>query len=257
MNNTEYFKKAKAWLLREKYHGQETEKFFVDVSRLENGEPVDYVIGSRPFLDCNIDLSYRPLIPREETEFWVKNAISKIKEKTPQNQSINILDIFSGSGCIGIALLKHLPLAQVDFADFSTDAIQQIQNNLEKNKITKDRTEIFHSDVFKDIPPKHYDFIFANPPYIPEKNFESLDISVRDFEPTEALVGGEDGLFFIRKLIDAAPSFLTPGGKLFIEFDTEQKNQIKKILQKLPHFSYHFEKDQFGLFRTVQLSLQK
>ena len=130
----------RAWLLRDKYAGRETADFLADVKRLEEGEPLDYVIGWREFLGCRIDLSERPLIPRMETEWWTESVIEKIGQQPAQ-----VLDIFAGSGCIGLAILKHCPQAEVTFVDSEENCVRQIRKNLKINQL---KAEVFQSDIF-------------------------------------------------------------------------------------------------------------
>lgn len=249
-----YFKE-KEWLLREKYNGQETEEFFKDVKRLEAGEPIDYLIGFFDFLGCHIDLSFRPLIPRTETEWWTERAIKGFRKNFGHRMSkYKILDLFAGSGCIGIALLKHLPEAAVDFGEKDSDFVLQIEKNIKQNSIDPKRTRVFTSDIFTNISPKKYDFIFANPPYISRTKIEAVQKSVLDHEPADALFAEDDGLFFIKKLLVEAPQFLAPKGKLFIEFDSWQKPQIEKLVALSP-FQAEFWKDQFDRWRVAVCSL--
>ena len=148
-------------------------------------QPIEYVRGFTNFLGCKIDLSKKPLIPRVETEFWVKKAIQNMSYnyKTFANRKTRVLDIFAGSGCIGIAVLKHIKNAEVDFADIEDRGVGH---------------KTIKSDVFSNIKGK-YDFIFANPPYIPTNNKNLIQKSVLKYEPRRALFGGGDGLFYIRK----------------------------------------------------------
>ncbi|MEX2008271.1 MAG: RsmD family RNA methyltransferase, partial [Candidatus Spechtbacterales bacterium] len=125
--------RERSWLLAEKYHGEETPDFFADVERLKEGEPLAYVIGTVPFLGCTIDLSYRPFIPRPETEWWLEKALTVIKERTPNATSLRLLDVFSGSGAIGVAAARHLPGAHVDFSEQDPRLVKQIKKNIALN----------------------------------------------------------------------------------------------------------------------------
>lgn len=251
----ENYLKEKEWLLREKYGGQKTDEFLKDMKRLESGEPIDYLIGFFDFLGCRIDLSSRPLIPRTETEWWVEKAIKNLKENFGHPMSkYKILDLFSGSGCIGIALLKHLPSAEVDFGEKESRFVAQIEKNLVLNDVVPERATVFESDVFANIPQKKYDFTFANPPYISQGKIEAVQKSVLAHEPHGALFAENDGLFYIKKLLIEAPQFLAPNGKLFIEFDSWQKDEIEKLAALSP-FHTEFWKDQFDQWRVIVCSL--
>lgn len=241
-------KKYLGWLKRDKYQGQEvsSEKLAVDLVRLRRGEPLDYVIGWRDFLGCRIDLSERPLIPREETEYWVDLAISDLKkDKRPK---IKCLDLFAGSGCIGLAVLARDKRATVTFADKNFSALTTIKKSLKlnKSKIGFGRTKVVKSDVWSNLPGR-FDYIFANPPYIPIG--KKLPRSVVGYEPKEALFGGADGLDLIKKFLDQAREHLEPEGKIYLEFGFGQKQKLQKSLKNLGFLSYQFGKDQFGRYR--------
>lgn len=207
--------------------------------------PKEYKRGYTNFAKCKIDLSLRPMIPRRETEFLVKKAIKKIKGK-----NIKILDIFSGSGCIGITILKHIEDSKVDFAEIDVNLIKQIKINLELNKIKQNRYKVIQSNVFKNIK-AGYDYIFANPPYISLKSKHLVQKSVLDYEPHLALFGGEDGLLYIRKFLKDARKHLKPDGKIYMEFDYLQKDCLEKLLEKLNYTNYKICEDQFEKWRWV------
>lgn len=232
-------------LKRDKYHGQETAEFLMDTKRLEKGEPLDYVIGWRDFLGCRIDLSERPLIPREETEFWTEKFIKELKKK---KSKVKILDIFAGSGCIGLAVLKRCPLAIVTFVDSENNCLRQIEKNLKINQL---KAEVFQSDIFSANLDKFY-FILANPPYIPKKGRGSrVQKNVTKWEPAKALWAGADGLKLIRNFLAGAKNHLTPAGEIWLEFGYGQKTKIEKLLRENGYRHWQFHCDQFGRWRFV------
>jgi release factor glutamine methyltransferase len=246
-----FFNRLKKWLLEEKYQNKITPLYFKDLKKLKKGVPLDYLIGFRYFLDCKIDLSYKPLIPREETEYWVLKAIEEIKQ-SHLNKKILVLDIFSGSGCIGIAILKHLPLAKVVFGELSKKFIKQIELNLKINRISKNRFKIIRSNIFSNLKGK-YDFIFANPPYLAKERINKIQKTVLKYEPKSALFGGKDGLSFIKKFLKDAKKFIKNGGVIYLEFDSFQKKSIEKLLNKYSYNNFKFFKDQFRRDRYLKI----
>jgi release factor glutamine methyltransferase len=247
------------WLLKEKYSNKPTKQFYKDIQRLKQGEPLDYVIGFTEFLGCKIDLSKRPLIPRPETEFWVEKAIEKLKNSLKiENCKLKIrcLDIFAGSGCIGIAVLKHIPNSLCDFADIEKNNLKQIKINCDLNRINKKRYKTIKSDIFSGISEK-YDYIFANPPYIATILQNRIQKSVLKYEPKKALFGGKDGLFYTKKFLSKAKNHLNKDGKIYMEFDYIQKKEIEKIIKKTGYKNYKFYKDQYNKWRWVSIKLIK
>lgn len=230
-------------------------------------EPVEYKKGYTNFAGCKIDLSMEPLIPRKETEFWAKKTIQKIKSQKSEIKNPTILDIFAGSGCIGIAILKHIKNSRVVFAEIDKKLIKQIKLNLELNKIDSKRYKVIQSDIFKQLASQKagFDYIFANPPYISLKNKHLIQRSVLNFEPHKALFGGNDGLFFIRRFLKQARSYLKKErlpaaclpvgmggrGKIYMEFDHLQKTGLERLLKKLNYTNYKIYKDQLKKYRYV------
>lgn len=246
------FKKAVQWIICDKYNGIHQPEFYNDLKRLGAGEPMDYVIGWVPFLGCRIDLSLRPFIPRTETEYWVKHVIDESKSSYG-DKPLRILDIFSGSGCIGTAVLKHLPNAEVYFAEKERGAVAQIRKNLEINNIDLSRAIIIQSDVFGEIKDK-YDIIFANPPYVPLAREDAVAHSVREYEPQDAVFGGYDGLDVIRRFLGEARQHLNLGGTIWMEFDAPEKEKIGDMILKYSYASHEFFLDQFGMWRFVKIA---
>lgn len=254
ISNHAYFLKEMQWLLEGKYKGHLTVAAEKDIALLKKGEHVDYVIGFVDFLGCKIDLSLRPFIPRPETEYWVEQAIQEVQNRNncKENVTATCLDIFSGSGCIGIAILKHIPQAVVDFGEKDKRLFSQLRLNAKKNGIEKKRYRVIQSDVFSNIKGK-YDYIFANPPYLAESRKNKVQASVLRNEPKEALFAGKGGLDVIRLFLSRAKDFLAPEGKIYMEFDSFQKKAIERLLKKYGYQYWQFFKDQYGRWRWVKI----
>ena len=202
--------------------------------------PLDKIIGYTDFLDIRIPFDKNTLSPRQETEILTEKIIKDIKGKKP-----NVLDLCSGSGCIGIAIAKATG-AMVTLSDISKKANKAAKANAELNGVD---VTILLSDLFESIPSK-FDIIVSNPPYIKRRDLEVLEIEVRDFDPRLALDGGEDGLDFYRDIISKAPEYLNNGGKLYLEIGIEQSKEVVKMLKK-DFEDVVVEKDYSGIDRYI------
>jgi release factor glutamine methyltransferase len=207
--------------------------------------PEDYKRGFRNFLGARIDLSKRPLIPREETEYWVDIAIKEIKE------GAECLDLFAGSGCIGIAILKNINNSFCDFGEKEDSFLEQIEIGLDLNNIDKERYDLIKTDVFSNIK-KKYDYILANPPYVAESRINEVGEDVKMFEPPVALYGGNDGMEYIKIFLNEAGNYLKEKGIIYLEFGSEQKQWIEEII-KDKYSKSDFFKDQFNKYRFVKI----
>jgi len=213
--------------------------------------PIEYKKGYTKFLNCKIDLRNRIFIPRIETEFWVKTALKELEKI--EARPLFFLDMFAGSGCIGIAILKNIKNSQIDFVDIDKRAIEQIKINLKINEIPKSRYRIYYSNLFKKLENKKYDYIFANPPYVAKERIKEVESSVLEYEPKKALLAGKKGLFYIRKFLKEAKRHLGQRGIIYLEIDPQQKAEIKDILKREGYKSFRFFKDQFKKYRWVRI----
>lgn len=244
-------KKEIEWIIKDKYGGNaKAENLRQDINRLRKGEPVDYIIGWKDFLGVKILFGERPLIPREETAYWAERAIASMMAEGKARKGGLVLDIFAGSGCLGLSVLKHIPKVKAHFADKENKFLKQIKENAKANEINKRRYGLIRSDVFSKIK-NEYDVILVNPPYISSSKLKKLPKSVINFEPLKALDGGKDGLFFIRRFLKKARKYLKKEGTIYMEFNRGQEKKIEKTLKENKYKFWLFEKDQFGKYRYV------
>jgi len=203
------------WLLEEKYHGKESAEYEADKKRLAGGEPLAYVIGWQPFLGLKIYLDSKPLIPRPETEWWTEQLLTHVGHRMSY---MRFLDLCAGSGAIGCAALAKLSGAQVYFGEIDPAHEKTILKNIRENNLDESRASVRIGDLFEPFGDMRFDIIAANPPYIPADRV--LDKSVADFEPSQALYAGADGLDLIRRIATELPKHLAPGGEAWIEVDS-------------------------------------
>ncbi len=237
-----------AWILKEKYSGEMTEAFYTDCDRIKKGEPLAYVIGFIPFLHSKIYLDSKPLIPRTETEFWVEKAIIIMNEIV--RESVSVLDLCAGSGCIGVSVLQSLPQSVVDFVEIDSVHHSTIQKNIILNGIDISRTNILGGDLFEKVT-NQYDVILTNPPYI-DPILDRIEMSVKAYEPQDALYGGEKGMEYIIRIIQESSKFLSAQGILIIEHEPEQQTAVHEYGAQSGYVSItHF--DQFNNARYTVL----
>ena len=232
------------WLLQEKYNGVETAQFQEDRTRLAQGEPLAYVIGSIPFCDAIIGLSTHPLIPRTETEFWVTELIATYRSdgRTPSH----ILDLCAGSGCIGIALGMAFPSTRITFCEIDSAHHPLIKQNALRNGITEDRITILGGDLFEEVRDS-FDLIVSNPPYI-DPALDRTEESVRQHEPRLALYGGNEGVEILENILHDVSSYLTTDGTLYLEHEPEQSSLLQQRAEDAG-LVLHTHKDQYGFSR--------
>ena len=199
------------------------------VSRVMAGEPLAYVLGKWSFYGLTFYIDKNVLIPRDDTCAVTQLAI---KRGLYLEQDPRILDLCTGSGCIGIAVAKRVKDAKITLADISPEALAVAQKNVQRHQVTQ-RVTCVRADALQ-APPEDlgiYDMIISNPPYITTQEMRELDRSVKDHEPHLALHGGADGLDFYRAIAKNYTAILKQGGYLCLEYDPSQGDAICWILE--------------------------
>lgn len=219
------------------------------VQRRRDGEPLAYILGTWDFYGLELNVTGDVLIPRIDTEVLVQEALDTI---TPQNQAPRVLDLCCGSGCIGCAIGTNLPQSRIVMVDMSDMALRVARSNVMKHTMGA-RVSCVKANALK-APPANigtFDLIVSNPPYIKSMEILTLDSSVRDFEPLEALDGGEDGYMFYRAIIKKWKSVLRKDGWLMFEVGEEQAQYVALQMKKAGFKNIRIVKDTAGTERVV------
>ena len=216
------------------------------VTRRAEGEPVAYLLGSREFYGRDFAVTPAVLIPRHETELLVELALSKLPKLTKED-STNLLDLGTGSGCIAITLALEVPHAQVTAVDASSLALAVAQ----KNAVALNaRVDFREGSWFEPLAGSRFDVIVSNPPYIKAGDPHLVQGDVR-FEPPSALASGPDGLDDIRTIIATAPGYLKPGGWLLFEHGYDQAEAMVVVMEQGGFSPIEQHRDLAGIVRVT------
>lgn len=222
------------------------EAYFDLVERRASRVPLQHITGRQEFMGLPFEVNEKVLIPRQDTETLVEDALELIEKGTLRGQKYtddlkkggDILDLCCGSGAIGISIAKLTKGAHVTCSDLSKEALEVAEKNARLNGCKS--MKFVESDMFAAfcgrLGKKKFNLIISNPPYIPPSVIEGLEPEVRDHEPMMALDGGEDGLDFYRVIAQHAPEHLKKGGVLMLEIGFDQKDAVKRLLQETGRF---------------------
>ncbi len=218
MDKSEYYLRAP-----EEMPDEDFQEYELLLKKRGEHVPLQYITGVQEFMGLEFKVNSHVLIPRQDTETLVEEAL-KILES-----GMEVLDLCTGSGCIIISLLKHAgKKIRGTASDISKQALLVAKENARNHQV---EVELVRSDLFRKITGT-FDMIISNPPYIPTGVIAELMPEVRDFEPTEALDGEEDGLAFYRKIVREGKGFLKSNGYLYFEVGYDQGGRVALLMEE-------------------------
>ncbi len=207
-------------------------------------EPLSYLLGWREFFGRRFLVGSGVLIPRQDTETLVESVLAHCSQS--RSDELSILDLCTGSGCIGETLKLELPAAKVVCSDLSDAALRWASLNAEHLNVD---VEIVKSDGFQELGDRKFDIIVSNPPYIGVH--ESLPEEVREFEPSLALFAGDSGLAFYQRIADEARGCISPWGRHFLEEGHTQAARVTELLKSFDWRPVQTVPDLAGIARVV------
>ena len=238
----------------ELFGGKDKEVFKKDLDvlyemsrRLQNQEPIQYIIGKETFCGMPFVVNRHVLIPRPETQ----DLVEWIAEEDQQTNPCRLLDMGTGSGCIAISLAKKLPHVQVEAWDISGEALQVARQNALNNQVKVD----FHQQDILSASPgiAEWNVIVSNPPYITNKEKAEMESNVLDWEPHTALfVPDHDPLLFYRRIAQLGMNMLVNGGALYFEINRAYGTETIAMLQALGYENIIIRKDRFNNERMIK-----
>ena len=231
--------------------------FFENFEKRRRRIPLAQILGRQSFYGLDFFVNEDVLIPRADTECLVDLVLEDYADLAKQvgktyaekrnsehvsnkheddveivgsDSSLRILDLCTGSGCIGISVAKHLPYQELLLVDLSEKALAVAKKNAEKH--LGGNVRLLQSDLLTEVQEKRFSLLLSNPPYIVSRVIPGLEREVSEYEPKMALDGGEDGLIFYRRIAKEAKKVLLPGARLYLEIGYDQGESVKDIFQK-------------------------
>lgn len=219
--------------MEEEMPDEEAKEYEIALKKRAEHVPLQYIVGETQFMGLKFKVNSSVLIPRQDTETLVEEALKLIRP------GMRVLDIGTGSGCIIVSILHN----SVDVEGFAVDISKQALNVAKENARQNDVSVLFErSDLFDNVAGS-FDVIVSNPPYIPTEEISGLMPEVRDFEPMEALDGKEDGLFFYRRIVAECGKYLKPGGALLFEIGCDQGAAVCALMEEAGFSGVRIVKD--------------
>lgn len=244
-HRAEYFLRAKEQIPKE-----QEQKFFSLIRRRCERIPLQHLTGVQEFMGFPFAVSPATLIPRQDTECLVEEAIKYLQQYEKEYSfGARVLDLCTGTGCIIISLAKLCSLSYAAGTDISEEAL----NIAKKNALNLGAVaEFYCGDLFAALPQNEpFDLIVSNPPYIRTQDLVGLMPEVREHEPVTALDGAEDGLKFYREIIQAAPGYLSDGGQLLFEIGCGQAEEVRMLMDQRGFMELRTGRDYASLDRIV------
>lgn len=223
---------------------QEIERISHYLEQMQEGIPIQYITKGQEFMGLSFYVDENVLIPQPDTEILVEEIMTLYQKEEKKN----ILDLCTGSGCIGISLAKYFVNSSIYVSDISEKALLIAKKNSEKNKVAN--VQYIQSNLFENIQ-NSFDVIVSNPPYIASKEIPYLPKEVQK-EPHVALDGGIEGMEFYHKIIQEAPRYLKKEGYLCLEMGYDQKEKIRNLIEKSGYLkNCYIKKDLAGIDRMI------
>ena len=228
--------------------------FYENFEKRRRRIPLAQILGRQSFYGLDFFVNEDVLIPRADTECLIDLVLEDYAElaKTEKGNSLplRILDLCTGSGCIGISVAKHLPYVELLLVDLSEKALAVAKKNAEEH--LGGNVALLQSDLLTEVQGKRFSLLLSNPPYIVSRVIPGLEREVSEYEPKMALDGGEDGLVFYRRIAREAKKVLLPGARLYLEIGYDQGESVKDIFQKEGYEAVEVFPDLSGNPRVVR-----